>query len=111
MSLVWVYHGNEYRRALDLSPNQVMLMINGGCDGVRQLINYVINNVLSVSNYRSASARIYRGNDEYLIHFLINLASGSEEVIILVSRNPADTLFNYYTSTSSENIIECSYGK
>ena len=88
-----------------------MLMINGGCDGVKQLINYVINNVLSVGSYRSVSARIYRGNDEYLVHFLINLVNGSEEVIILVSRNPADTLFNYYTSTSSENIIECNYGK
>ncbi len=111
MSLVWVYHGNEYRRVSDLDPNQVMLMINSGCDGVSQLINYVINNVLPISNYRSITARVYRGNDEHLVHFLINLSSGSEEVIILVSRNPADTLFNYYTSTSSENIIECSYGK
>ncbi|WP_054841869.1 hypothetical protein [Vulcanisaeta distributa] len=111
MSLVWVYHGNEYRRVSDLSPNQVILMINNGCDGVSQLINYVINNVLSVGNYRSITARIYRGNDEHLVHFLINLSSGSEEVIILVSRNPADTLFNYYTSASSENIIECNYGR
>ncbi|WP_054853660.1 hypothetical protein [Vulcanisaeta distributa] len=111
MSLVWVYHGNEYRRASDLDPNQVMLMIGNGCDGVGQLINYVINNVLSTGNYRNVTARIYRGNDEYLVHFLINLANSSEEVMILVSKNPADTLFNYYTLVSSENIIECNYVK
>ncbi|ADY02501.1 hypothetical protein VMUT_2308 [Vulcanisaeta moutnovskia 768-28] len=111
MSLVWVYHGNEYKRVSDLNPNQVMLMINNSCDGIRQLVNYVINNVLSVSEYRGVTARIYRGNDEHLIHFFINLVNGNEEVMILVSRNPADTLFNYYTSASPENIIECSYGK
>ncbi len=110
-SLVWVYHGKEYRRVADLDPNQVILMISNGCDGVSQLINYATSKVLAVGNYRGVTARIYRGSNEYLVHFLIDLAGGSEEVIILVSRNPADTLFNYYTSTSSENIIECNYGK
>ncbi len=110
-SLVWVYHGKEYRRVTDLDPNQVILMISNGCDGVSQLINYVTSRVLTASNYRGITARIYRGGDEYLVHFLIDLASGPDEVIILVSRNPADTLFNYYTSAPSENIIECNYGK
>lgn len=109
-TLVWVYHGKEYRRVPDLDPSQVILMISNGCDGVSQLISYVTNKVLAVNDYKGITARIYRGSDEYLVHFIVNLANGSDEVIVLVSRNPADTLFNYYTSLSSENIIECNYG-
>ncbi|BDR91106.1 hypothetical protein [Vulcanisaeta souniana] len=110
MSLVWIYYGNDYRKATDLNPNQVILMIDNGCDGVSKLINYAVNNVLHAGSYRGATARIYRGNDEELVHVFVDMADGNREVMIIVSRNPADTLFNYYTSASSENILECNYG-
>lgn len=109
VSHVWLYYGNEYRIDQGLNPNQVLAMLGQGCDGIRPLINYLVINVLGQGRYVKATARIYRGNDDALIHFVITIDGGSKEVMVIVSRNPADTLFNYYTSPSSENFVECGF--
>lgn len=107
MSLVWIYQDNNYRRVDDLNPNQVLIMASGGCDGIKPLMNYVLGNVPS-AQHGKVSAKVYRDLDDVLIHFLITMDNESKEIMIIVSKNPADTLFNYYTS-SGENIVNCDF--
>ncbi len=112
MSLVWIYvpPGTEYKREQELDPNQVLMIINNGCESIKSLLDYIVNNVLHQTRYVRAGARAYKGGGDALVHFVINVDGGNREVMVIVSRNPADTLFNYYTSSSTENIIECDFG-
>ncbi|MGC8543608.1 MAG: hypothetical protein ACP5NQ_06670 [Vulcanisaeta sp.] len=110
MSLVWIYYSNEYKRVSDLDPDQVMLMISNGCEGIKPLINYIIR-ALSLRSYLKINTKLYQGVGDALVHFVINIGDNdSREAMIVVSRNPADTLFNYYTSSSPENTLECNFG-
>ncbi|WP_069807843.1 hypothetical protein [Vulcanisaeta thermophila] len=108
MALPWVYYEDKFQRIDGLRVEEALNVRNEGCDGVKRLINNVIIPRLALDNAKVLNAAALAYEDDLVIRVGVNVNGEVRDMIFIVSRNPADALFNYYNGNMKE-IFNCNY--
>lgn len=108
MALPWVYYGDKFQRLTGVRTEDALNIKNQGCAGLRNIINTAIIPGLSLKDAVPVDASVFTYEGDLVVRITLKVGGETRDAVFIVSRNPADALFNYYNG-SMEKIFDCNF--